>query len=58
MSPGAKLTVVMGIAVGAFFAGRWVLRRVFGEAPAPSEHQSEGGAPDGANDGDDPGDSD
>ena len=37
MSPGAKLTVFMVLAVAAFVVLRWLLARVLGPAPGPTQ---------------------
>ena len=45
MSPGAKLTVFMVLAVAAFVALRWLLARVLGPAPGPTTDCPTGIAP-------------
>lgn len=41
MSPGAKLTVFMILALAIFFAIKWVLARVLGPYPGPSADRPE-----------------
>ena len=44
MSPGAKLTVFMALAVGGFFAIRWLLARLFGASRPSKEFKIEDGS--------------